>query len=223
MRLLKADEWGMSVEDDQIDEDTFFGDTPDGKAKKAEVLAIEAAKKQKISPRGAFGPLMPPLLDRRRHAYSITDGHFKVALAFDRIFVKQIPEFMSGKFGDGVLYQPDISKDKDRDETPLGILVGAGLLALDELRANGIDLGHRVRFVRHVIYKMRVDMILGRPEHVLVMQSSDIVGSEDLQVQLLHKNSQVITSEVEGYTQHDLVTPDGKTWHPKKPSRTPDA
>jgi hypothetical protein len=152
----------------------------------ADMRAIdEAAPKiaeaigKRMSPPGTLG--LPPLLDERRLRYGMCDAVFAAQAAYDRILLFQIdPSFSDGeKYGDTGIYMPDSAKRRVREEAPRGVIVSAGLRALDSLRSNGMDLGHIVSFVRLSPWRLPVDMIAGAPVYVLILRDSDIVGSED--------------------------------------------
>lgn len=135
----------------------------------------------KMAPRGALG--LPPQLDARRLEWGITDGAFRVQAAFDRILVHQIPmaHFMGGTFGEGgVIVMPKTAESARERSAPRGIVVSAGLKALDEMRSNGIELGDIVMFNHVSPWRIETDMIDGKLHHVLVMHAGHIIGSEDL-------------------------------------------
>jgi hypothetical protein len=138
-----------------------------------------------LSPRGALG--LPEHLDRRRLEHGITDGAFRVQAAYDRILVHQIPmaHFMAGTFGEGgLIVMPKDAESARERSAPRGIVVSAGLKALDEMRSNGIELGDIVMFNHVSPWRIETDMIGGKLHHVLVMHAGHIIGSEDLATRL---------------------------------------
>lgn len=145
--------------------------------------AIERAHKEqksKMSPPGTLG--LPALLEERRLHYGLPDGVFDNTFGFDNVAVFQIMEKKArpGFFGDTNIHQPDASIDKERMFAPRGIIVSAGLRALDELRSNGMDLGHIVLFSRLVPFRYVCDYVNGKPIEIVLLTTGDIRASEDL-------------------------------------------
>lgn len=134
---------------------------------------------KRMAPPGALG--LPKLLDERRLRYGMCDKVFELQAAYDRVLLWQIePSFSDGeKYGDTSIYMPDSAKRRVREEAPRGVIVSAGLRALDSLRSNGMDVGHIVSFVRLSPWRLPMDMIAGVPQYVMILRDSDIVGSED--------------------------------------------
>lgn len=127
---------------------------------------------------------LPPLLEKRRREHLIPNGAFASQPTYDWIHVYQIGEKDSTgpqTYGDTSIIMPDRVRELARDESPRGIIVGAGLLALDQLRSNGVDLGHICRFVKLAPYRIVIDNILGKDFLVLVMRAGSITSSEDLE------------------------------------------
>lgn len=227
---FKITDDGLSVPDDdaQIEPGSYYNlSDPDAARKVSDLESRNKARDECISPPGSLG--LPPLLERRRLAYRITDGAFKLALNSDRVFIKSIPEWQLGKMGrNSLLHAPETVQSREMYAVTLGILVAAGPKALDELRSNGIDLGHRVKFIRDTPWKTRVDRLsTGQEEYVLVMNSGDIIGSEDLAVQYLSGKAKLIEvehtdSEGRVAVEHQIQTPEGRTWNPIKPWQSPD-
>lgn len=134
-----------------------------------------------VSPPGAFG--LPELLEARRLECSLPDAMFSSHCVYDRILVAQIAEENRDTFTrGGMLIKPEKTKAREMEQAPRGIIVTAGLLALDHLRSNGMDLGHIVRFVRNSVYRIVVDNVEGTDVELMVLRSGDIVSSEDLEL-----------------------------------------
>src|SRR5262245_53160219 len=130
-------------------------------------------------PRGTFN--IPMLLDERRFAYGIPNGAFAQYPAFDKVYIWQIPTKERRTYAqDGQLVMPDAVVSADRNTAPRGIIVSAGLQAMDSLRSTGIDLGHIVRFKKFSPFIQPIDEINGTPLAVMVIRDGDIVSSEDL-------------------------------------------
>lgn len=125
------------------------------------------------------------LMAKRRLEHVIPDAAFACQPAFDWVHIWQCgPRDSSGPatFEEGgTIIMPETSRDWAIDESPRGVLVKAGPQALDELRTNGIDIGHIVRFVRLAPYRIVVDTFNGRDLSLLVMRSGSVTASEDLE------------------------------------------
>lgn len=125
---------------------------------------------------------LPPLLEMRRDQYGIIDGAFAARPVYDRVFIWQIPMEESETFGGGLILKTERTKQMEHEEAPRGIVVGAGLKALDSLRSNGIDLGHIVSFVRLSPYRKPCGRGYGNlEEYVIILRDGDIIASEDLE------------------------------------------
>jgi hypothetical protein len=122
-----------------------------------------------------------PLLEKRRIEYQIPDGAFASRCVYNVLFVFQIAEQKGETMGTGSIVMPGTVKARETAETPRGVIVGAGLKALDELRSNGIDLGHVIRFIQNAPFHIRTDVINGFLFNVYVLRSGDVVSSDDLE------------------------------------------
>jgi len=126
---------------------------------------------------------LPPLLEKRRQEFLIPDGAFAAQPVFDRIWVFQIAEQSVETYGSGLLVKPEIIGERELEASPRGVLVGAGLSALDKLRSHGMELGHVVRFTHLAPFALMVDEVDGVQQWVRVMDVSYIVSSEDLETE----------------------------------------
>jgi hypothetical protein len=182
---------------------------------KKELLAKQAKK-------GTLG--LPALLDRRRLEHGIPNGAFKAHSLFDWILVWQIAQFDSvdGTYGDTRIILTEKGQAMTREEAPRGIIISAGLAALDNLRSNGVDLGHIVRFIRNAPMRIPVEMIGGRMLYGIKLKDGDVTDSEDLQEALAKGECKV---ELRSFTQpngevkekHVYIDKDGKQWQPQMP------
>lgn len=174
----------------------------------------EAIRKKMAKP-GALK--LPPLLEARRIEYLMPDGVFSSQAMFDRILVMQIkPErAKTGTFGGGLIHMPATSEARITDEASRGIIVSAGLKALDNLRSNGCDLGHIVRFIRNAPWRMDVDTVEGHEVYELVMRDGDLVASEDL-AEALRRGECSLLWDAQAQ-QHVYVDKDGEQWKPRLP------
>lgn len=186
---------------------------------------IEKAVAERIAAPGALD--LPKLLDQRRIEWAITDGAFKLAMVYDRVLIYQIPEddTKEGKMGkDSVIWAPDQTKDRLKHECPRGVLIGAGVKALDALRSHGIDLGHIVYYIASQPWRLQFDYIAGKRVTALPMNAGDIIGSEDLQRDLRDRKCMVTTKVNEaGFTEHLYQDAEGKTWSPVLPWQSADS
>lgn len=164
------------------------------------------------------------LVEEKRWKYGIPDeAFFNQCPAFDRILVVQIPEDESDTYGDSGLVKTETAKKRDLVEAPRGIIVGAGLSALDQLRSNGIDLGHTVGFVRLAPFRRPYATIAGERISLVVLVAGDIVDSEDLGQQLRARQVRIVPKlNSEGVTIHQFVDASGKLWEPLEATRIGD-
>ena len=181
----------------------------------AELAPIKAAElRGRMSPRGGI-PGLHPVLDERRFIYGIPDGAFRVQAAFNVCLVWQVGRYESDKIGDTGLYMAQTTKKRIDEETPRGILVSAGMEALDCLRSNGIDIGHMVSMLRLAPWRMPCDMVAGVEYNIMILRAGDITGSEDLSAALRAGKCRIEYDADNG--QHHYVDEHGKRWNPKLP------
>lgn len=182
----------------------------------AKIKASDGVRRAKMKPRGGLG--LPALLDQRRLEWGITDGAFDVQAAFDRILVFQIPEkgMEGGTYGDSGIIIPESSESARKRAAPRGIIVSAGLKALDELRSNGMELGDIVMFNHVAPWRVETDIIQGKWEYLLVMHTGHIIGSEDTTKRLRNGDLKVTTPGM-AKIDHMYEWPEFTT-----PPRTPD-
>lgn len=180
----------------------------------AEIRRRSEERARKMSPAGALG--LSEKLDRLRLEHGITDGYFEHQCIWDRIFVFQTFAFDSETFVPGGLIQlSDNDKKVERYSSPRGILIGAGLMALDALRSHGQELGDRVCFIQQAPWRMEVDRIGGSSEWMLIFRVGDISGNLDLAERLREKKARIEYDEKECV--HKIRDPEGKLWTPQEP------
>lgn len=179
------------------------------------VEAVEKDFRARMAPPGGI-PGINPLLESRRLSCAIPNGAFKLQPAFDVCLVHQLPRFEGETYGDGgTIYMPQTARRRVEEETPRGVLVGAGMRALDCLRSNGIDLGHIVSFIRQAPWRMPVEMVSGVDFYLLILRVGDITGSEDLRAQVAAGKAKIEWNLEQG--QHTFVDAEGKRWDPTLP------
>jgi len=164
----------------------------------AEANAIAA----NVSPPGSF-PQLPRLLDDRRAEFGLVDAIFACQPIFNCVWIYQIELNMEESYvPGGVIVKSDVAKIREKETTSRGVLVGAGLQALDELKSHGVELGHIVRFIKLAPFKIPVGYAGGKQVHVLQMRSGDILGSEDLAQMLRSRVYEVRDVGGEGAPDH---------------------
>ena len=132
-----------------------------------------------LAPRGTYN--IPMLLDERRFEYGIPNGAFESFPAFDKVYIWQVNLTERRTYSEGgSIVKPDARIANDRNTAPRGIIVSAGLQALDSLLSTGIDVGHMVRFKKFSPFIQPVAEIQGVELTVMVIRDGDIVSSEDL-------------------------------------------
>ncbi len=185
----------------------------------AEVLRKARAMQARQAPPGALG--LPPLLDERRLSHVIPDGAFKEAAVYDRVYIYQLGrrDVAAGETdetyeGTSILKTQE-RRDYEHKETPRGIIVSAGLDALEHLHSNGMDLGHIVGFIRNAPWAKEVDFFEGKPIQMFIMRSGDLTGSEDLQANLRAGKVRYIWDA--NTNEYLFVDQTGKQWKPQMP------
>lgn len=174
-----------------------------------------------MAPKGSLG--LPPLLDERRIEFGITNGAFTRQATFDRMLIWQIPMQKGEKFNDSSLFMPESTQMRERNKAPHGIIVSAGLKALDILISNGMGLGHKVLFAATAPYHVRYDVIEGREFHLIILVAGDIFGSEDLATNLRTRKVRIMQNPAQkDYPQHGLVDDNGKWLMPQDAWRAED-
>ena len=145
----------------------------------AKAESIEAEIERRISPLGTLG--LPELLDGRRHKYGLTDAVFAQQAMFDRVMIMQIDRDDCDTYDpNGLIVMSDKGKTRKLESQPRGIIVSAGLLAMDQLETNGSGLGHIVTFARLVPWHIPFEMIKGMERYIIPIMTSDILADEDL-------------------------------------------
>ncbi len=169
--------------------------------------AIKRTKliKERMSPPGALR--LPEKLEAARLKHGIPDGFFRVAAGFDRIFVFPIDPFDADeKMPNSFLYRPELTKQKDLQEGYRGVLISAGLTAMDRLMSHGYELGDVVMTNKNVPFARRMELIEGKPMFVLVMRDGDLAGNETLQADILAGKRRVADLGGPSGYQHQIAT-----------------
>lgn len=171
--------------------------------------------KARVSPLGALG--LPPLLDKRRLELELIDDAFMITPLFDRVFVWQLAASWAASetYAGSAIYKAESTKDRERNEAPQGVLIAAGMRALDDLMANGIELGHVVAFSRMSPWRMPIAQVAGKEIRVLMLRTGDILGSYDLTNRLRSGASTVFEEKTQ---QHLFKDETGRVWLPRDPT-----
>lgn len=171
---------------------------------------VSAAIMRNSSPKGTLG--LSALLDAKRLEYGITDSAFDVSPAFNTVLVFQVALQEGSTFKDSLIHMPETTKAREKARAPIGIIVSAGLTALDHLRSHGIDLGHRVIFVHSAPYFVRYDHVAGVDQHLIVLDAAQIRASYDLATNL--KTRAVRIKYDDESAQHVFINESGKQLAP---------
>ena len=132
-----------------------------------------------LAPRGSFN--IPMLLDERRFEYGIPNSVFDHFPVFDKVYVYQITTKERETYSvGGAIVMPEARQAHEKNTAPRGIIVSAGLQALDSLRSTGIDVGHIIRFKKFSPFIQPIEGVKGHELTIMVIRDGDIVSSEDL-------------------------------------------
>jgi hypothetical protein len=154
------------------------------KAQKRE-LEIRA----EMSPPGKLG--LPPKLEEARWRWLISDRAFERQAQFRRIHVYQVSLLASlGKdsddyFAGSTIQRPELSKRLDEESCHMGIVISAGLAAMDELASHGTELGNLVGFIRNAPMRHTYSVGEHGASYYLVLNAGDITCDETLGKELI--------------------------------------
>lgn len=145
------------------------------------LIAANIADKleRSLAPLGTYR--IPGKLDRRRLEYGIPNGCFEHFPLFDKVYIWQLNMTERKTYAhDGKILKPEARIAHDRATAARGVIVSAGLAALDSLRSTGVDIGDIVRFKKFAPFIQEVQEIDGHPLTVFTLRDGDMVSSEDL-------------------------------------------
>ncbi len=173
------------------------------------------AMREHMSPPGTLN--LPPLLEARRLEMALPDDYFTIDAVFQRVFLKQLDprEFNEGKYGTTGLVVIPAVQSREAKEAPRGIIVSAGIDALDYLVSHGMELGHIITFCQEAPYGIRVGIPGGYEQKVIVIDVGDIVASEDLAV-ARNAGDLSVVCDADDENKHKMVQRNGKSWTPVK-------
>jgi len=141
---------------------------------------------------------------------------------YERVIIYRIPDAASARetFSEGgSIIKPDMTQQTQKDRSPRGVVVSAGLQALDILRGHGMELGELVWFAPHVPYRFEVEKAGGKPVEFYFMNAGDIVLSEDVTVRIAEKRLWV---EFDREKKHHVYVSSGGTCKRAEPTKSPD-
>lgn len=164
-------------------------------------VAKNIAEKLAASLRPAGYYAIPPLLESRRLAYGVPNGAFEIFPAFDKVLLYQVPMPGQGSetYEGSRLVKPEMVQAFERNTAPRGILVSAGLQAMDTLASSGIQVGHLVRFRKLSPFVLPVETIDGKQLYVMLVRDGDVVASEDLATELNERRAEIKNISKDGY------------------------
>lgn len=175
----------------------------------------EAEIRKNFADPGQLG--LPKLLDSKRVKYGIPNSAFAQQPMFNQVLIWQIPLEESDTYGGGVIAKTDTVKKRELTEAPRGVIVGAGLTALDLLRSHGADVGHTVFFTNLAPFRLRLPMIAGKEPVLVIVQAEYVFASEELAQGLKARQSRIICRETsEGGIEHIYCDENGKVWKPQE-------
>ena len=161
----------------------------------------------KMSPPGALG--LPKILEAARLENGIPDSAFAIEAVFNRVLVLQVAMQEGETYKDSKIVLAETTRDRELRKAPIGIIVSAGLKALDILRSHGMDLGHKVVFTHSAPFFVRFDNIGGVDQHLVVLQAGQITASynlaADLRARRVFKKQD---TDSDGLIRHVLVDED---------------
>lgn len=121
---------------------------------------------------------LPLLLEQRRRAFKIPEAAFLQTAMFDHILVWQVADF-GDTYGDGgLIVKPPTVRDSEREEAPRGVLITAGLHALDTLWGHGLEVGNLVNFAAVAPFRLYLDDTY--KTSLVVLRDGDLLASEDV-------------------------------------------
>lgn len=172
--------------------------------------------KERMSGPGVLG--LPEKLEAARFKHGIPDGFFRYAAGFDRIFVFPLDPFDADEKIPGTsLFRPQLTKQKDMQEGFRGVLLSAGLSAMDRLMSHGYELGDIVMTNKNVPFARRMELLGGsEPMFVLVMRDGDLAGNETLQDDIRAGRRRVVDVGGDGAYSHQLAEPRDGEWTARK-------
>jgi hypothetical protein len=174
---------------------------------------LEEIKKNFAEP-GTLG--LPRLLDAKRVKYGIPNSAFSFHPGFNMVLIWQVPLEDSKTYGGGLIEKTEVTLKRELNEAPRGVIVSAGLTALDNLRSHGFDVGHTVVFTHLAPFRLRLPSIAGKEPQLVIVQAELVFGSEELAQALKDRTCRLSSKTNEdGMTEHYYIDENGKAWKPQ--------
>jgi hypothetical protein len=185
----------------------------------------EEIRQHHMSPPGSLN--LPEPLEKARWKHAIPDEMLQLQAAFSSVLIKQTaPLWMTeDMFGDGKVVMPASSFEAQRSDTPRGVLVSAGLTALDKLRSHGMELGDVVFFVKHGPPIVRLARIANHDIYLFSLHVAEIRASEEAAQRLRSGEMSVVVHRTEdnGVVREEHVyEQNGERRAPQDPSEQQD-
>ena len=121
------------------------------------------------------------LLEKRIAEFNLPPVPYQPA--YDRFILYTLPERKAERdtyAEDGIIVKPENIKSKEMKESPRGVVMAAGLKAMDILRGHGISLGSIIWVARFSPWRHVVDRRSTGDVEMMFLRASDVVGCEDL-------------------------------------------
>jgi hypothetical protein len=174
---------------------------------------LEAELAANFAEPGRLG--LPKMLEAKRIKYGIPNSAFESQPLFDQVLLWPVPIEASKTYGGGLIAKTDAVLKRELTEAPKGVIVAAGLSALDQLRSHGADIGHTIFFYQLAPLRMRLPAIAGKEASLIMIQARYVFGSEELAANLKARACRIISRENEaGVAEHFYIDENGKTWKP---------
>lgn len=163
-------------------------------------------------------PSKKSLLERRVREFKIPKWPGRCS--FERVLIYRIPDDHAAneKTASGLLYKPSSRKATDEARSPRGIIVSAGLEALDIMRAHGKKLGDLVWFAPWTPQRFEV----GRTEKADIdfdfMNVGEIVLDEDEEKRIESGELTLVFQD----GKHKYLAKDGSDFDRVDPTHYPD-
>jgi hypothetical protein len=163
--------------------------------------------RSKMAPPGMLG--LEKCLEAARQTYGIPDSAFEQQAVFNSVYVLQVAMQEGETYKDSQIILAETTRDRELRKAPIGIIVSAGLKALDLMRSHGIDLGHKITFVHSAPYFIRFDNIGGVDQHLVVLDVRNIRSSYNLAADLKARRQNIkAVPDENGVITHCLVNED---------------
>lgn len=153
-------------------------------ARTNEIKKRRERRKTLVSPPRTFQHISE-LLDTKRIEHSIVDAYFTYTQPlYDRVFVYQIEDFEENRMSTvgekSLIVMPEDTEEYQKNISPRGIIIAAGIGARDYMRSHCFELGDTVQYQNLMPKRIRVGHVDGKAEYALSLYASDLVASEEL-------------------------------------------